>query len=371
MKRTPFYHQIVAAGATMSEVQGWAMPDVFSNARAEHLAVRERAGLADWSSTGEIEIQGRDALALIQRVIVNDASKMPIGRVLYSTVCRDDGSILSDITIYRLGERRYWMMTAWGSNRANQFPEFDWLMEHARDLDVCISDVSSGIALLAVQGPRARDIVAQVTPADLSTLPYMHFYPAPLASAPRGIISRTGYTGELGYELIVPAEYAHELWDALMAAGQKHGMALVGLKAAFGLRLEKGYIMRLDFADGVTPIEAGLGWTVKFDKGDFIGREAMWRQKQLGVTRKLVAIAMRDEFVPPMGSSVVKDGKPIGKVTSSGYGYAIGCPIALALVAAENATSGVEVAVEADGVQHPARIAPRPTYDPEGKRLRA
>ena len=127
MKRTPFYSQIVAAGGVMAEVQGWAMPNEFSGARAEHLAVRGGVGFSDWSSTGEIEVQGRDAVAAVQRVIVNDAAAMPIGKVLYTTMCRPDGSILSDITVYRFGERRFWLMTAWGSNRANERPELDWL----------------------------------------------------------------------------------------------------------------------------------------------------------------------------------------------------------------------------------------------------
>jgi len=371
MKRTPFYHQIVAAGARMQVVQGWEVAAESTGERAEHLAVRERAGLFDWSSTGEIEIQGRDALALAQRVIVNDAAKMPIGRVLYSTMCKPDGAILSDITLYRLGENRYWVMTAWGSNAAQQRVEFDWIVDAAKGLAVSVTDVSSGVALLALQGPRARDILAPLTPINLGALPYMHSLETTLASIPRVLISRTGYTGELGYEIIVAAEYVHALWDTLFAAGQKFRMLLAGQKAAFSLRIEKGYIMRFDFMDNVTPLEAGLGWTVKFAKGDFIGRDALWRQKQAGITRALVSVEMLDEFLPANGASIAENGNLIGKVTSSAYGHTLGRPLALGLVSVANAQPGSSVSVEVEGKAHPARIAQRPVYDPENKRLRA
>jgi aminomethyltransferase len=370
MKRTPFYYQIVAAGATMQVVQGWQVAAEFTGERAEHLVVRERAGLFDWSSTGEIEIQGRDALALVQRVIVNDASKVPVGRVLYSTMCKPDGAILSDITIYRLGERRYWVMTAWGSNAAQQRVEFDWITDAARGLDVSVTDVSSGVALLALQGPCARDILAPLTSANLGALPYMCSLGTTLANIPRALISRTGYTGEPGYELVVAAEYANELWDAVVASGQKFRMLLAGQKTAFSLRIEKGYIMRFDFMDNVTPLEAGLGWTVKFDKGDFIGRDALWRQKQTGITRALVSIEMLDDFLPATGLSIVKDSDSIGKVTSSAYGHTIGRPLALGLIAIGDAQPGIQVTVEIEGKLHSARIARRPVYDPENKRIR-
>ena len=371
MKRTSFYHQEHQAGATMRQAQGWEMPDHFDDPRAEHLAVRSGAGVFDWASTGEIEIQGRDALALVQKVIVNDASRMPVGRVLYTTMCQPTGAILSDVTIYRLGEDRYWCMTAWGSNQAGQRPEFDWLQEQARGLDVCVTDVSSGVALLAVQGPQAQAIVSQLSPADLGVLRYMWFTETSLAGAPRALISRTGYTGELGYELIVPAEYANDLWDALEIAGQPFGMRHAGLETAFSLRMEKGYIARFDFMDGVTPLEAGTGWTVKLDKGCFVGRAALAKQQAEGLRRKLVSVALGDETLPAGGCPIFHEGAVIGKITSSAYGYSVGCPLALALVSADLTRPDLPVDVEVDGRLHPARIVQRPFYDPEGTRLRS
>jgi len=370
MKRTIFYHQELQTGATMRQAQGWEMPDHFGDPRGEHLAVRNNAGVFDWASTGEIEIQGRDAWALVQKVIVNDASRMPVGRVLYTTMCRPTGAIMSDVTIYRLGEDRYWCMTAWGSNQVGQRPEFDWLLEQARGLDVCVTDVSSGVAVLAVQGPRAREIVAQLGPADLGALRYMWFTETGLAGAPRALISRTGYTGELGYELIVPAEYAYDLWDALETAGRPFGLCHAGLETAFSLRMEKGYIARFDFMDDVTPLEAGMGWTVKFDKDEFIGRAALAKQQVEGLRRKLVSVAMGDETLPAGGCPILHDGSVVGKITSSAYGYSVGCPLALALVSADLTRPDLPVDVEVDGRLHPARIVQRPFYDPDGKRMR-
>jgi aminomethyltransferase len=199
----------------------------------------------------------------------------------------------------------------------------------------------------------------------------MHSLETTVATIPRTIVSRTGYTGELGYEFIVAAEHAHELWDALVASGQKFGMLLAGQKTAFSLRIEKGYITRFDFMDSVTPLEAGLGWTVKFDRGMFIGRDALARQKQAGITRTLVSIEMLDDLLPANGASIVAGGNAIGKVTSSAYGHTLGRPLALGLVPITYAQPGIEVRVEVDGKSHPARIARRPVYDPENKRIHA
>lgn len=371
MKRTPFYHEFVAAGAIFQETQGWQVPARFSSSREEHLAVRQRAGILDWSSTGEIEIKGCDALTVIQRIIVNDASRMSVGRVLYSTLCQPDGSILSDVTVYRLGECHYWIMTAWGSNRNNQFPEFEWISEHSHGLNVSITDVSSGVALISVQGPSSRDIVARLTPADLGQLPYMHAVQAPLADAPRGLISRTGYTGELGYELVVPTEHSYELWEALSDSGRPYDIALVGQEAAFSLRIEKSYIMRLDFSDHVTPLEAGLGWTVKFGKVDFVGKETLWKQRQEGLSRRLVTLIMLDEILPAGGSLICQDARVVGQVTSSAHGYSVGCPIALGLVETAAGNPGTDLTVNVDGKAHPAKVVAHSPYDPKGIRIRA
>ena len=168
----------------------------------------------------------------------------------------------------------------------------------------------------------------------------------------------------------MPAEYAYDLWDALETAGRPFGLRHAGLETAFSLRMEKGYIARFDFMDDVTPLEAGMGWTVKFDKGEFIGRDALIKQQAEGVRRKLVSVAMEDETLPASGDPILHDGAVVGKVTSSAYGYTVGCPLALALVSADPVRPDLPVDVEVDGRLHPARIVHRPFFDPDGKRLR-
>jgi len=370
MKRSPFFCDIMARQPSLGVAQGWEVANHFTSPEEEHHAVRRRVGLFDWSTTGEIEVQGPDALALVQRLIVNDAAPMPIHRVLYTTILNPDGGIMSDITVYRLGPQHYLLMTAWGSNAAGGRPEYELLVEQSKGLNVAITDVSSGSGLLALQGPLAPALLGELTTADLSQLHYMWATPAQVVGI-RVLISRTGYTGEIGYEILIPAEHAHDLWEALLAAGQKHGLAPCGMTVAFSLRIEKGYIMRFDFAGGRTPYEAGLGWTVKLDKGDFIGRQALVRRKEAGFAEKLVALTVEDGYVPANGDAIWHGEAPAGSVTSAAFGWTVGKPVALGYVPLALAQAGVAVAVrDKAGTAHAATVAHRPLYDPENSRLR-
>ena len=371
MKRSPFFSEIARHSPSFAEVQGWQVPDVFTTAADEHRAVRERVGLMDWSSTGEFEIKGPDALAVVQRLIVNDASTMPVNRVLYTTILDESGGIASDITVYRLGEDHYMLMTAWGSNAANERPEYDLLREHCQGMNAVVFDASPGAGLLALQGPQSRALLSELTTADLHSLPYMWALPGQVAGV-RALISRTGYTGELGYEILIPAEHAHDVWQAMTSAGEKVGLALCGLGVAFGLRLEKGYIMRFDFAGGRTPYEVGLGWTVKLNKGGFIGRDSLVRRKEAGFDEKLASLALDDDHVPATGDVILCDGDPAGVVTSAAYGYTVQQPIALGYLPTALARVGTRVDVrdQNDGL-HPATVSLRSPYDPQGVRLRS
>jgi len=370
MKRSPFFGDIAATNPVLVNAQGWEVANQFTKVEDEHRAVRERVGLFDWSSTGEIEVRGSDALALVQKVIVNDASKMSINQVLYTTILNEDGGIRSDITVYRLGTNHYMLMTAWGSNAANERPEYDLLLKHGEGLNVVVTDVSSGSALLAIQGPQSRSLLSDLTDADLVGLRYMRSMPAQVAGI-RALISRTGYTGELGYEVLLPAEHAHDLWVAVMNAGEKYGATPCGMIAAFSLRMEKGYIMRFDFVGARTPYEMGLGWTVKLDKGDFIGRAALIRRKEAGFTDKLMSLVIQDGYLPANGDAIYQGEDPVGAVTSAAFGHTIGKALALGYVPLSLAEDGVEVTIrDAGGVGHSATIRRRPLYDPDGGRLR-
>jgi aminomethyltransferase len=370
MKRSPFYSEFAKYSPTLAGVQGWEVPNVFTSPADEHQAARERVVLMDWSTTGEFEVKGPDALDVVQRLIVNDASTMPVNRVLYTSILEEGGGILSDITVYRMADDHYMLMTAWGSNAANERTEYELLREGCRGRNAYAFDGSPGYGLFALQGPNSRALLGDVTPADLDNLRYMWALPAQVAGV-RALISRTGYTGELGYEVLIPAEHAHEVWQALMEAGGKHGLAMCGLVAAFGLRIEKGYIMRFDFAGGRTPYEVGLGWTVKLDKGDFMGREALVRRKEAGFSEKLVSVAIQDDYVPAMGDAILHQGSPVGTVTSAAYGYTVQSPIALGYLPLELAGVGTSLEVrDGEGALHPAVVGPRSPYDPKGIRLR-
>lgn len=370
MKRSPFFSEIAAHNPTFVNVQGWEVPNVFTTPEGEHTAVRERVGLLDWSTTGEFEIQGRDALEVVQNVIVNDASKMPVNRVLYTSMLNEDGDIVSDITVYRLGSEHYMLMTAWGSNASDVRPEYELLLWHSKGKNAYVHDASPGVGLLALQGPKSRALLGELTDTDLDSLKYMWAIPARVAGV-RALISRTGYTGELGYEVLIPVEHAHDFWGALSEAGEKHGLALVGMIAAFSLRIEKGYIMRFDFAGGRTPYEVGLGWTVKLDKGDFIGREALMRRKEAGFKEKLMAIAIEDGYVPTSGDAILKRGEQVGQTTSAAFGYTVGQAITLGYVPVSLAQVGVDIEIlDKEGITHSAVVSQRSMYDPEHTRVR-
>jgi aminomethyltransferase len=370
VKRSPFYPEIASYAPVFVGIQGWEVPNVFTTAEGEHQAVRERVGLLDWSTTGEFEIQGPDALKVVQKLIVNDASIMPVGRVLYTTMLNEDGGIISDITVYRLGPEHYLLMTAWGSNAADERPEYELLVEHSRGKNAYVHDGSPGFGLLALQGPQSRALLAELTDADLAGLKYMWAMPARIAGV-RALISRTGYTGELGYEVLVPTEHAHDFWGAVTGAGEKYGLSPVGMIAAFSLRMEKGYIMRFDFAGGRTPYEIGLGWTVKLDKGAFIGRQALIRRREAGFGEKLVNIALQGDYVPAGGDTILKDGRPVGQTTSAAMGYTVGRPLTLGYMPASLSQAGIQVEIQdKDGNTHPAEVTLRSPYDPDGSRLR-
>jgi aminomethyltransferase len=370
MKRSPCFCDIATREPVLVNVQGWEVPNQFTAPEEEHRAVRERVGLFDWSTTGEFEVQGPDALPLVQKIIVNDAATMPIYRVLYTSILDDDGGMRSDITVYRLGENHYMLMTAWGSNTADERPEYDLLLEQGTGMQVAITDVSSGSGLLALQGPRSKALLRELTDADLDGLEYMWAVPAHVAGI-RALISRTGYTGELGYEVLIPAEHAHDFWVAATGVGERHGLALCGMSAAFSLRMEKGYVMRFDFAGGRTPYEAGLGWTVKLDKGDFVGRQALIRRKEAGFTEKLMALVIHDGHVPSTGDLILADGERVGEVTSAAFGYTLGTALAMGYLPLRLAQPGTDVTIQdEDGQPHPASVQPRPLYDPQGTRLR-
>lgn len=366
LKRTPLFDVHVKAGAKMVPFGGWAMPVHYAGIIEEHRTVRGAVGLFDISHMGEFEIGGAGALGVVQQLTTNDASTLKIGQVQYSLFCDPEGGIVDDLTLYRLGDGHF-MLTV---NAANIDKDWRWVTEHGLG-EGRWRNLSDETALLAVQGPRAEALVQRLADADVIGVLYYHFTRAQVAGVP-AIISRTGYTGEDGFELYVPAAAAAPLWQALMEAGKPDGIKPIGLGARDTLRLEMKFALYGQDIDQTTnPLEAGLGWVVKPAKGDFIGKPAIEAMRARGVPRKLVGFEMVERAVPRHGYRLLKDGAEVGLVTSGSFAPGIQRYIGLGYVRTELAAIGSELDVEIRGNAQRARIVPTPFYSSKAKTTKA
>lgn len=359
LRRTPLHDEHVALGAKLVPFAGFEMPIQYATGiRAEHAAVREAAGLFDVSHMGEFEVAGPEALELVQYVAVNDASRIAVGQAQYSALCDEKGGVLDDILVYRTGEAAFLLVV----NAANRAFDLEWIREHASRFDADVEDRSEGWALLALQGPRAAEILGPLVDLDLAEIDYFRFAPGTVAGA-EGIVARTGYTGEDGFELYLPADRAPEVWRALLEAGAPSGLVPAGLGARDTLRLEVGYPLHGNDLDREhTALEGGLGWAVKLDKGEFVGRDALARQKRDGPARKLTGLVLEERGFPRPGYPVVHDGRPVSKVTSGTLSPTLGEGIALAYLPVELAAEGTGLAVRIRDRDVPARVVRPPFY---------
>jgi aminomethyltransferase len=364
-RRQSAYHQrYLDHGAELVDRLGYDAPYRFTTVEAEHLATRNAAGMYDVYHQGTVAILGKGAEDLLQRTLVNDVTRIGDGKVLYSSLCNQAGGMIDDLTLYRVAGDHFFVSPT--PSRVDAV--VSWLTEQARDFDAYVVNQVSGSGFISVQGPRSREIVGALTSVDLSTsaLPYYSFTGAVLADVP-GVIARTGYSGELGYEFFYPREFGIYIWDAVMAAGAPHGMLPCGLGALRSVRMEKRYpLYGLDLNDTTSPIEANLGWTVRFDKGDFIGRDALLRQKESGVTRTLVAIEFDGlDFLPVPGNEVRMGGELAGAVTSGDRGFFVGKSIALGYLRPEYAKTGTAVTVtDASGAVYHGTVNTKAAFDP-------
>ncbi|HZG87643.1 glycine cleavage system aminomethyltransferase GcvT [Paenibacillus sp.] len=373
LRRTPLFPLYAAHGAKTIDFGGWEMPVQFEGILKEHDAVRTRAGLFDVSHMGELIVTGSGALPFLQRAATNDAAKLAVGMAQYSLLCAPDGGTIDDLLVYRLGDERYMLVV----NAANIEKDLDWLRGLTRPgEDVAIEDASAETALLAVQGPAAADVVRAAAEADAgagagaggfdpSTLRPFRFAADVAIRGAAALVSRTGYTGEDGFELYVPAERAADAWRALMDAGAAYGLAPCGLGARDTLRFEANlplYGQELSLA--ISPLEAGLGAFVKFDKGDFVGRGALLAQREAGPPRRLVGVEMIDRGIPRPHCGVfdAPDGRLIGEVTSGTQSPTLKRAVGLALLDAAYAELGASVYVDVRGKRLEAAVVPTPFY---------
>lgn len=358
LKRTSLYALHVGLGGRMVEFGGWEMPVQYAGIVEEHRAVRTAAGLFDVSHMGELVIDGPGALDSLQRIITNDAARLAVGSGLYTPMCLPSGGIVDDITVFRIAEQRYLLVV----NAATTAKDFAWIRDHTRNAEA--RDRSPEFALLALQGPLANRILGRVTRADLSGLEFFHFIdPVDVAGVQECVISRTGYTGEDGFEVAIPWDAAPNVWEALIDSGRPDGLLPVGLGARDTLRLEAGFMLYgNDIDETTTPLEAPLAWTVKLEKGEFIGRDTLVRQKQQGVGRKLVGFEMLERAIPRHGYGLLAGGRKAGQVTSGTFGPWVDKSIGMGYVAAEFARPGTELAVEIRGRTARAATVKLPFY---------
>ena len=357
LKRTPFYDKHVALGAKIVPFAGYEMPVQYAGGiTVEHKAVRERCGLFDVSHMGEFIIRGpgTSAVDFVNFVTTNDVAALGIGQVHYSTILNDGGTIEDDCLVYRFAD--HVMMVVNASNVAKDFAH---IARHTGRFGVTLEDVSDRMGLLALQGPQAASILQPLAGADLSKIGYYHFTEGTVSGMPM-IISRTGYTGEDGFELYHDVEYSVRLWDALMAPGD---VTPAGLGARDTLRLEMGMALYgNDIDDTVTPLEANLGWLVKLKKGEFVGSSVLNKQKAEGVSKKLVGFTLGDRNIARHGYPVFAEGAASGVVCSGTMSPTLGIPIGTCYLPAALAKEGTSFEVEIRGKQVPATVVKTPFY---------
>jgi aminomethyltransferase len=362
MKRTPLYQAHVKAGARMVPFGGWEMPVQYAGIIEEHRAVRSAVGLFDVSHMGEFEVEGPGALAALQRLTTNDVAALGPGQIQYSVLCYPNGTIVDDLTVYRLAGDRF-MLTV---NAGNIDKDWAWVTEHGGG--ATWRNASAEMGLIAVQGPKAEALVGRLADRDVTGIGYYRFAAGRVAGVGT-LISRTGYTGEDGFELYVPAGETERLWTALLDAGRGDGVQPIGLGARDTLRLEMKYALYGNDIDETTnALEAGLGWVVKPGKGEFIGRAALETIRAAGVARKLVGLEMVDRAVARHGYPVLHDGRRVGVVTSGSYGPSVDRYIAMAYVETPLAAVGTGLAVEIRGQAKAARVVRTPFYAPKVKK---
>jgi aminomethyltransferase len=359
--RTPLYEEHVALGAKIVPFAGFEMPVQYPNGiTAEHRAVRETAGLFDVSHMGEFLIRGPQALDLVQRITVNDASNMSVGQAQYSAMCLDSGGVVDDLIVYRFAD--HYMLVV---NASNVAKDLAWVRGHTDGLDVEVEDASPATALIALQGPKARDIVRPLANPDIDSVKYYRFAEGSIADIP-AVIAGTGYTGEDGFELCVAAEHAVPVWRSLMKAGRAHGLVPTGLGSRDSLRLEMGYALYgNDLDEDHTPLESGLGWITKLDKGDFVGRDVLVRQKEEGVPRRLVGMTLKSKGFPRHGYPVLSGGQTVGVLTSGTVSPSLGIGVAMGYVPPDLSKVDTPVEIDVRGKTLEA-VVRRPPFYTEG-----
>lgn len=364
MKRTPFYEKHVANHGMLIDFGGWELPLEYTGIILEHEAVRNAAGLFDVSHMGEVMVEGKDAEAYIQKMVTNDISTMEPYQIYYSPMCYPDGGVVDDLLVYKYNPEKYFIVV----NASNTEKDAAWFLSHVTE-DVVVENVSDNYAQLALQGPRAQQILQKLTDKDLNEIKFFHFCESMMIGPVEAFVSRNGYTGEDGFEILISPKDASVLWDAIMAAGKEEGLIPCGLGARDTLRFEACLpLYGHEITETITPLEAGLGYFVKLNKADFIGRDALRKQKEEGLTRKLCGIEMIERGIPRADHFIFDGDHQIGHVTTGSYSPTLKKNIGLALLDLPYTALGTVVTVGVRDKHLKAKVVPKPFYQKKYKR---
>ena len=357
-RKTSLYDEHVRLGARMVDFAGWMMPVQYTGVMQEHRAVRSAAGLFDVSHMGEIEVTGKGATDCLQYLTTNDVKKLVDGQAQYSVLCNEHGTVIDDIIVYRFSTERYIVVV----NASNAAKDFAWFQSHMKG-DAVVRDASDEFAMIAFQGPLSPEILSEFTDLDLASLGSYRFTSGAVAGV-NAIVARTGYTGEVGFELFTSPSDAPALWQAIIERGKPRGVLPAGLGARDTLRLEMKYsLYGHEITDETNPIEAGLGWIVKLkDSDDFIGKRTLMKIKERGTSRKLVGFRMTQPGIPREGYPILTGGRRAGFVTSGTMSPSLACAIGIGYVEIENAAEGTDISVDIRGRPRKATIVKTPFY---------
>lgn len=362
LKRTPLFEVYKDYGAKTIDFGGWDLPVQFSSIKEEHEAVRTKAGLFDVSHMGEIEVKGTDSLNYLQKMMTNDISKLKNSGAQYTAMCYENGGTVDDLLVYKIEDDHYLLVV----NASNIEKDFNWLQDHAEG-NVELKNLSEDMAQLAIQGPLAEKVLQKLAGTNLSDIGFFKFQQDVDLKGKKALVSRTGYTGEDGFEVYCDAKDAAALWNEILEAGKEEGVLPCGLGARDTLRFEANLALYgQELSPDITPLEAGIGFAVKVNKeADFIGKEVLKNQKENGVPRKLAGIEMIDRGIPRHGYPVYKGEDLIGEVTTGTQSPTLKKNIGLVLIKKEHAELGTELEVEIRGKRLKAKIEATPFYKRE------
>ncbi len=350
-RKTPLYDEHVNLGAKIVDYHGFLMPLEYNGIISEHKCVRSNAGLFDISHMGEIVVEGKGATELVQKIITNDISNLTDYKSAYSPICDEEGGIIDDILVFKYNVDRFMLVV----NCVNTKKVNKWINKFNSD-NVSINDVTDKMSLLAVQGPKSEEIIRMVSGDECAALSRFQFLEI-TAGEMQLTVSRTGYTGEDGFEIFVGNSYCLELWNMILEKGKEMDMKPTGLGARDTLRLEAGYLLYgNDIDEFITPLEAGIGWTVKFDKTDFIGKDSLLRLKKYGLKRMFVAFKMHDKGIPRRGNEITHNNNVVGKVTSGTFSPSLEIGIGLGYVLKRYAEQKSQINIRIRGKEYPAQI---------------